>query len=119
MFNLFDDLFRVHRPIRRVYITNLEKDDQINHCCSCNAYIDSVMFNGTATIVKWTDGVITRSVCHKDDKFDAEKGLAMAIAKRHLKDAGVTIYDDFFKEIINNKDNYVQPKQKKQTKKSR
>ena len=40
------------------------------------------LFNDPATIVFWTDGTKTVVKCRKGDKWDAEKGLAMACAKK-------------------------------------
>ena len=44
--------------------------------------IKKVIFNEPATIVFWADGTKTVVKCSKDDEFDPEKGLAMAIAKK-------------------------------------
>lgn len=44
--------------------------------------IDKVKFNKPATIVFWKDGSKTVVKCQKGDKFDKEKGLAMAITKK-------------------------------------
>lgn len=44
--------------------------------------IKKVIFNGPATVVLWGDGTKTVVKCSKDDEFDPEKGLAMAIAKK-------------------------------------
>lgn len=44
--------------------------------------IKKVIFNEPATIVFWADGTKTVVKCSKDDIFDPEKGLAMAIAKK-------------------------------------
>lgn len=44
--------------------------------------IKKVIFNEPATIVFWGDGTKTVVKCSKDDEFDPEKGLAMAIAKK-------------------------------------
>lgn len=44
--------------------------------------ITKVIFNGPATVVYWGDGTKTVVKCSKDDEFDPEKGLAMAIAKK-------------------------------------
>lgn len=44
--------------------------------------IKKVIFNGPATVVYWGDGTKTVVKCSKDDEFDPEKGLAMAIAKK-------------------------------------
>lgn len=44
--------------------------------------IERVLFNDPATIVFWSDGTKTVVKCRKGDKWDAEKGLAMACAKK-------------------------------------
>lgn len=43
-----------------------------------------VIFHDPATIVYWTDGTKTVVKCGPHDTFDHEKGLAMAIAKKHF-----------------------------------
>lgn len=50
--------------------------------------IEKVIFNNHTTIVKWSDGVKTVVMCQKGDAYDAEKGLAMAIAKRWFDNKG-------------------------------
>lgn len=45
--------------------------------------IEKVIFNDPATIVFWSDGNKTVVKC-ENEKFDPEKGLAMAIAKKLL-----------------------------------
>lgn len=50
--------------------------------------IDDVIFSGPATVVKWKDGTKTVVKCTKNDNFDPEKGLAMAIAKKALGNKG-------------------------------
>lgn len=45
--------------------------------------IDKVIFNDPATIVYWKDGTKT-VVQARDEKFDPEKGLAMAISKKAM-----------------------------------
>lgn len=44
--------------------------------------IKKVIFNKPATIVYWSDGTKTVVKCGKDDEWDKEKGLAMAISKK-------------------------------------
>lgn len=56
--------------------------------------IKRVIFNKPATIVFWTDGTKTVVKCRKGDKWDAEKGLAMACAKKLLGNE-----DGYHKEI--------------------
>lgn len=51
--------------------------------------IKKVLFNPPATIVFWTDGTKTVVKRQKGDKrFDKEKGLSMAIAKKFLGNEG-------------------------------
>ena len=59
--------------------------------------IKNVIFNDPATIVFWDDGTKTVVKKQKEDKkkkFDKEKGLAMAIAKKALSNEG-----NYFNEI--------------------
>lgn len=58
--------------------------------------IKKVIFNNPATIVIWADNVKTIVKCD-GEKFDPEKGLAMAIAKRLLGDNNGYYYEVFDK----------------------
>lgn len=60
--------------------------------------IKNVIFNDPATIVFWNDGTKTVVKCGKDDIFDPEKGLAMAISKYFFDNAGY--FNDVFKKWI-------------------
>lgn len=44
--------------------------------------IKDVIFNNPATIVFWKDGTKTVVKCQNKEKFDPEKGLAMAFVKK-------------------------------------
>ena len=59
--------------------------------------ITNVIFNNPATIVFWSDGTKTVVKCDEKDEFDPEKGLAMAICKKHF---GGGFYNDIFKKWI-------------------
>ena len=59
--------------------------------------ITNVIFNNPATIVFWSDGTKTVVKCDERDDFDPEKGLAMAICKKHF---GGGFYNDIFKKWI-------------------
>ena len=59
--------------------------------------ITKVIFNDPATIVFWSDGTKTVVKCDERDEFDPEKGLAMAICKKHF---GGGFYNDIFKKWI-------------------
>ena len=60
--------------------------------------IKNVIFNDPATIVFWSDGAKTVVKCGKDDTFDPEKGLTMAISKYFFDNAGY--FNDVFKKWI-------------------
>jgi len=63
--------------------------------------IDKVIFNKPATIVFWKDG--TKTVVKADgEKFDPEKGLAMAISKKAYGNKG-NYYNIFSKWIKEDK----------------
>lgn len=63
--------------------------------------IKDVIFNDPATIVLWSDGTKTVVKCGKDDAFDPEKGLAMAIVKRFMgTNESKSNYCDIFKKWI-------------------
>lgn len=74
--------------------------------CGDSSYMDSrtlrclrivnVIFNDPATIIFWNDGSKTVVKCKKDEVFDPEKGLAMAIAKKALGNQG-NYYNEFKK----------------------
>lgn len=64
--------------------------------------IKNVIFNDPATIVLWTDGTKTVVKAH-DEPYDPEKGLAMAIAKKHLGNQG-NYYNTFSKWLPDNSD---------------
>lgn len=62
------------------------------------AKIKKVIFNNPATIVYWADGTKTVVKCGKEDTFDPEKGLAMAISKYFFGNAGW--FNDVFKKYL-------------------
>lgn len=74
----------------------------------CNAAITDVIFNDPATIVFWSDGDKT-IVKATDEKFDKEKGLAMAIAKK-LYGYNKGNYYNIFRQYcgeVNRNDDYM------------
>lgn len=58
------------------------KENDIVKFGMCSVSIRKVIFNDPATIVLWSDGTKTVVKCGPEDKFDTEKGLAMAIVKK-------------------------------------
>lgn len=69
--------------------------------------IKKVIFNNPVTIVIWADGTKTRVRCGKDDVFDPEKGLAMAISKYFFGNAGW--FNDVFKKFLPEETEMVVP----------
>lgn len=65
-------------------------------------YPTQVIFNPPATIVYWSDGTKTVVKC-VDEKFDEEKGLAMAISKKALGNKGN--YYNYIKKFLTEEDN--------------
>ena len=65
--------------------------------------IEKVIFNPPATIVIWKDGTKTVVKCN-GEKFDQEKGLAMAISKRAL--AVGNRYHKTFKKWCKDEDDF-------------
>lgn len=60
--------------------------------------ITRVIFNKPATIVFWADGTKTVVKSQGKEKYDKEKGLAMAISKKVLGNEGS--YYDTFKKLL-------------------
>lgn len=60
--------------------------------------IAKVIFNKPATIVFWEDGDKTIVKCSKNDIYDPEKGLAMAISKKYFGNTG-RYFEEFKKWI--------------------
>lgn len=73
--NMHEPFIRNHQlSYNRTYLRNPGEND-----------IKKVIFNDPATIVFWGDG--TKTVVKAfDEAFDPEKGLAMAISKKFLRD---------------------------------
>ena len=73
--------------------------------------IKKVIFNDPATIVYWEDRTKTVVKCEKE-KYDPEKGLAMAIAKKAMGNQGN--YFEIFKKWIG--EDKLFPERKKEKK---
>lgn len=78
------------------YMTQAKKmlDDMNAVTAARETSIRKVIFNSPATVVYWSDGTKTVVKCSANDKFDPEKGMAMAIAKRCANNSG-----SYYKEI--------------------
>lgn len=70
----------------------------------CNLKIKKVLYKNPATIVFWNDGSKTAVVCQKNDIYDPEKGLAMAILKKMNGNTGC-YYKEFKKWLPKEEEN--------------
>lgn len=73
--------------------------------------IKDVIYNDPATIVFWEDGTKTVVKC-KNEKFDPEKGLAMAFSKKMLGNKG-NYYNVFKKWLPEEKSSFNERRPKK------
>lgn len=105
----FLEALEIERNERRYRKYKKELDEMLFEERLFNYFgIEKVIFNPPATIVIWIDGTKTIVKCN-GEKFDQEKGLAMAISKRAL-DVGNRYHkvfkkwckeDDDFSELFN------------------
>jgi hypothetical protein len=78
----------------------IEQDHKRQKVKDFNNSIRKVIFNDPAVVIIWKDGTKTTVKCQKGDKFDKEKGLAIAIVKHMFGDMGYynTIFDKWLNE---------------------
>ena len=128
-----DRLYKIDKPISQSITvqkltmdTNEAKLHALDTKCTLNAFTKAVMdlamkhcnlnhikkviFNNPATIVIWGDGTKTVVKCN-GEKFDPEKGLAMAISKKFLGNNQGYYYEIFKK--------WLPKKEKKRSKKNK
>lgn len=79
------DYFTLHNYDRRKewYLFDGEELEDLNRIIKPSGLMERVIFNPPATIVYWADGTETVVKC-ENEPFDAEKGIAMAVAKKML-----------------------------------
>ena len=66
---------------------------------------DRVIFRDNATIVFWKSGKKTVVKCGKNDTFDKEKGLAMALFKRALRNK--SNYNNVIRDVLANAEDFT------------
>lgn len=66
--------------------------------------VKQVLYKNPATIVFWTDGSKTVVKCQREDVYDPEKGLAMAILKKMNSNTGC-YYKEFKKWLPKEEEN--------------
>lgn len=99
-----------------VAVDNVHKIDYYDKMLIQQPEIKKVIFNDPATIVYWEDRTKTVVKCEKE-KYDPEKGLAMAIAKKAMGNQGN--YFEVFKKWIGEEKLFPEKKKKKQVPKKK
>lgn len=84
-----------HVALRDIRAISADFDDVVSRS---PINIMNVIFHDPATIVFWSDGTKTVVKCQSGDKFDPEKGLAMAIVKKMTGNTGS--YCNIFKKWV-------------------
>lgn len=108
MSHWLDDVFNISGKTN-VFTFTCERP---NYPVPFDLEIKKIIFNPPATIVFWSDGTKTVVKCAKNERFDAEKGVAMAIAKKFLPkqygrklaamtDKAFSKYDDTVRKSLN------------------
>lgn len=72
--------------------------EEKNMNCDIRSNIKDVIFNYPATIILWKDGTKTIVKAGEDEKYDPEKGFAMAVCKKMFGNEGN--YYKVFKEYV-------------------
>lgn len=60
-----------------------------------HVYIENVLFNQPATIVFWSDGTKTVSLCHEKDNYSKATGLTLCICKKLI---GNQVFHDIIEQ---------------------
>lgn len=110
------DIYSVVTDPSYVAVDNVHKIDYYDKMFIQQPKIKKVIFNDPATIVYWEDRTKTVVKCEKE-KYDPEKGLAMAIAKKAMGNQGN--YFEVFKKWIGEEKLFPEKKKKKQVPKKK
>lgn len=89
------DLYTFIRNLRDGDAHVVARRDRVNQV---DKAIKKVIFNDPATVILWKDGSKTVVKCGEHEKYDPEKGFAMALAKRYLGNMGN--YYELFKRHL-------------------
>ena len=110
--DFLNDLFNVEDDETEDDDETLEDGSETNDCGDCDLCdrydeepkldFERIEFHDPATIVFWNDGTKTVVKARHGDKFDKEKGLAMAIAKKVM--GNTNKYYDVFEEYCLDED---------------
>lgn len=105
------DIYSIATKMLSTNVDNIYKINYYDRIFVLQPKIKNVIFNDPATIVYWEDRTKTVVKCEKE-KYDPEKGLAMAIAKKAMGNQGN--YFEVFKKWIG--EDKLFPEKKKEKK---
>lgn len=74
------------------------------------AVTDVIYHNDKVTIVKFSDGTFTKSVCSDNDHFDPDVGITVCLCKKML--GGSTQYNNLIRRIRKSQDEKAEEKRK-------
>lgn len=100
----FAEIYRAERDrlmekmFRQCFIPVGRIKEETTMNCDIRSNIKDVIFSYPATIILWKDGTKTIVKAGKDEKYDPEKGFAMAICKKVFGNGGN--YHGAFKEYV-------------------
>ncbi|MEY8366964.1 hypothetical protein AALA22_15135 [Anaerovoracaceae bacterium 41-7] len=87
--------------IKKIALECIIEEHNLNHSYERRLTPINVIFNEPATIVFWDDGTKTIVKCQDGDKFDKEKGLAIAYVKRLFNNSGN--FNEVFRKWVDEK----------------
>lgn len=105
------DIYSIATKMLDTTVDSIYKINYYDRIFVLQPKIKNVIFNDPATIVYWEDRTKTVVKCEKE-KYDPEKGLAMAIAKKAMGNQGN--YFEVFKKWIG--EDKLFPEKKKEKK---
>lgn len=88
---------KINLVLLREAIDRIKKEETTMNC-DIRSNIKDVIFSYPATIILWKDGTKTIVKAGKDEKYDPEKGFAMAVCKKMFGNEGN--YYEVFKEYV-------------------
>ena len=110
------DIYSLTTDLSNAIVDSIYKINYYDKMFIQQPEIKKVIFNDPATIVYWEDRTKTVVKCEKE-KYDPEKGLAMAIAKKAMGNQGN--YFEVFKKWIGEEKLFPEKKKKKQVPKKK
>lgn len=95
VFNTFNTFNEAQKNVVYLMIGEALKENGVSYALPIIPEVKDVLYNDPATIIFWNDGSKTIVKCSKDEKYDPEKGLAMAVCKKVFGNEYKKIFHQF------------------------